>query len=440
MKTKLEIKRMGINGEGIGFWQQKPVFVEGALKDELVLVDHMQSFGKYFKADLVKVIQTNPNRCNIGCKKYQACGGCDLMHANYNYQLQCKQNYLVESLQKYAPKVPLELVEPIIGSTLSWGYRNHAKLLLKKYNNHWHAGLYQSGSNHFQAIDHYCKIHDDNINRLIQLLLVALDESNLTNYDHTKKSGLRAVAIRYVDDQCSITLVTGKESLDKAWIQRLAQLTHATVIAQVMNTTKNMVNILDGNIIYLTKMHHLNVKINELTVAITPQAFFQLNTSGLNQMIQIIDRYLPNCCSLFEGYCGVGLLSLAVSNKIKRGLGVEIVEPAIVAANKNARNNHIDCMQYKVGDSAKELRYYHQKHPVDVVLVDPPRSGLDDNMITTLLKSNIKTIIYVSCNPSTLAKNLSQLNARYKVKAIQPLDMFPQTLHVETVVLLQNTK
>lgn len=431
---------MGINGEGIGFWQQKPVFVEGALKDELVLVDHMQSFGKYFKADLVKVIQTNPNRCNIGCKKYQVCGGCDLMHANYNYQLQCKQNYLVESLQKYAPKVPLELVEPIIGSTLSWGYRNHAKLLLKKYNNHWHAGLYQSGSNHFQAIDHYCKIHDDNINRLIQLLLVALDESNLTNYDHTKKSGLRAVAIRYVDDQCSITLVTGKESLDKAWIQRLAQLTHATVIAQVMNTTKNMVNILDGNIIYLTKMHHLNVKINELTVAITPQAFFQLNTSGLNQMIQIIDRYLPNCCSLFEGYCGVGLLSLAVSNKIKRGLGVEIVEPAIVAANKNARNNHIDCMQYKVGDSAKELRYYHQKHPVDVVLVDPPRSGLDDNMITTLLKSNIKTIIYVSCNPSTLAKNLSQLNARYKVKAIQPLDMFPQTLHVETVVLLQNTK
>ena len=436
-KTRIEVKRLGINGEGIGFWQQKPVFIDGALTNETVLVDNIKSYGKYAKAHLIKVEKASKYRCAPNCKLYGQCGGCNLMHAKYTHQLKAKENYLKESLTKYAPKVNVESFLPIIGSKKNNGYRNHAKLILKKYSGHWHTGLYESGSNHFLTIDQYCLIHDPIINQTIKQLLNCLDNTSYQNFDSKTKLGLRGVAIRYLSGQLSITLVTGKDELSHEFVAQLQQTTKANVIAQIINTSKNVTNLMDGNIRYLTKNHHLNVNVCNLNVSIAPQAFFQLNTHGLEAMVETIDKLLPNNVSLFEGYCGVGLLSLALAKKINYGVGVEIVDAAIVSANKNASNNGIKQMQYKVGDSANELRYEHKKHKFDVVLVDPPRSGLDDNMIKTLLKTNVDSIIYVSCNPSTLAKNLDALKSKYQVKLIQPLDMFPQTMHVESITLLQ---
>lgn len=438
MKINLDIVRMGINGEGIGFWKQKPVFVIGALEGETVTLNKLELKKNYYIGTLDKVISKSKQRINSPCKLYGKCNGCSLLHATYQAQCQFKQDYLLESLAKYGPSIKPSIIKPIIKSKSHFAYRNHAKLLLKKYDGIWHAGLYASGSNRFIRLDDSCLIHDKTINETINKVLTWLNKQSFDNYDEKSKLGLRGITIRYLQKQLSIVLVTGKDSLNQESVSDLINITNACVVAQCINTKRNMVNLLDGQLKYITKEHQLKIKVNDLTIAIGCQSFFQLNYDGLLSMIDVIGKYLPEQGNLFEGYCGVGLLSLANHSKVKSGVGVEIIDNAIVSANKNAKRNRLDQYLFKCGDSAQEFRYLHNKCHFDTVLLDPPRQGLDDAMLQSLLRSNVEHVVYVSCNPSTLAKNLSILAKKYNIESIQPIDMFPQTNLVETVVLLHH--
>ena len=233
-----------------------------------------------------------------------------------------------------------------------------------------------------------------------------------------------------------MVLVGSKDVFDGLDWKGLVKTTGVTVMGSIINTKREIHNLLDGMIMYHTPKHALSFEMNDMVYTIRPQAFFQLNPYQLVTMVQTIASMMPHDARVFEGYCGIGILGLALHTKIKSLVGVEIIDSAIVDARSNAKRNHIAGYTYYCGDSGTLFRKLHRVEPFDILLLDPPRSGLDPVMIQTILHSGVSTIIYVSCNPVTLAKNLKSLSKYYRVDMVQPLDMFPFTPHVETVVLL----
>ena len=437
---KLPIDRCGINGEGIGFQYGKPVFVEGALMDEVVEAMMVETTPRYGKAKLKKVIEPSPHRIQPKCRLSNRCDGCGLNHCDYAGQLMIKTHILNESLLKYGPTIDLHHIHPIVGSSIANGYRDSCKLYFGDDHGKLGVGLYRKNSHDFVLINDRCMVHDPSINALIHSLLHWLNHHHIPLYDRKTKSGLRGMCIRVLNDQASMVLVGSKDVFDRIDWKELVLTTGVSVMGSIINTKREIHNLLDGMIMYHTPKHALSFEMNDMVYTIRPQAFFQLNPYQLVTMIDIIASMMPDRARVFEGYCGIGILGLALHTKIKSLIGVEIIDSAIVDARNNARRNHITGYTYYCGDSATLFRKLHMVEPFDVVLLDPPRSGLDPAMIQTILASGVPTIIYVSCNPVTLAKNLKSLSKHYRVDRIQSLDMFPFTPHVEVVCLLSKLK
>lgn len=432
----LSIERLGINGEGIGFYKGKPIFINGALPDEQISVDNVEYFGKYYKGQLKQVLKKSKYRCNEKCKLSKYCDGCSLQHCQYNQQLIYKKQLLIESLQKYS-SIDTKLVKPLIHSEQQFNYRNQVKLAIKEYDGVLHAGLFAADSNRFIRVDNQCIIHDKRINETIEKCLYLMNRFKMKGFNNKDKKGIRGLVIRYIDKQLSIVIVTGNDKFSDAFKQEILQQTKANVFAQSILTSRNYNNLLSSQIVYFTNQHYIDVSFNNRKFAVSPLSFFQLNTQTAKLMVEYITSKVPDNVTLYEGYCGVGILSLCASDHIKKGYGVEIVKASIDSAKRNAKINHIDHMEYKVGDSGEEFNYISKKEKIDCLLVDPARSGLDNTMIQAIIKSKVKTIIYVSCNMSTLAKNLNDLSKYYQVDSIQPFDMFSNTSLVETVVTLK---
>lgn len=437
---KLPIVRCGINGEGIGFQYGKPVFVEGALMDEVVEAMMVETTPRYGKAKLKKVIEPSPHRIKPRCGLTKRCDGCGLNHCDYAGQLIIKQQILKEALDKYGPTIDIRHIYPIIASSVGHGYRNSCKLFFGDDHGKLGVGLYRKNSHDFVLINDRCMVHDPSINALIHSLLHWLNHHHIPLYDRKTKSGLRGVTIRVLNDQSSMVLVGSKDVFDRINWKELVETTGVTILGSIINTKREIHNLLDGMIMYHTQNHALVYPLMDMVYTIRPQAFFQLNAYQLGSMINIIASMMPDRARVFEGYCGIGILGLALHAKIKSLIGVEIIDSAIVDARNNAKRNHITGYTYHCGDSATLFRKLHMVEPFDVVLLDPPRSGLDPAMIQTILASGVPTIIYVSCNPVTLAKNLKSLSKHYRVDRIQSLDMFPFTPHVETIVLMSRVK
>ena len=436
---KLPIVRCGINGEGIGFQYGKPVFVEGALMDEVVEAMMVETTPRYGKAKLKKVIEPSPHRIKPKCRLSNRCDGCGLNHCDYVGQLMIKSHILNESLLKYGPTIDLHHIHPIIGSSITNGYRDSCKLYFGDDHGKLGVGLYRKNSHDFVLINDQCTIHDPAINTLIRLLLDWLNHHHFPLYDRKTKSGLRGVCIRVLNDQASMVLVGSKDVFDRIDWKELVLTTGVSVMGSIINTKREIHNLLDGMIMYHTPKHALSFEMNDMVYTIRPQAFFQLNPDQLVTMIDIIASMMPDRARVFEGYCGIGILGLALHTKIKSLIGVEIIESAIVDARSNAKRNRIDGYTYYCGESAALFRKLDRVEPFDILLLDPPRSGLDSAMIQTIIHSGVPTIIYVSCNPVTLAKNLKSLSKHYRVDRLQPLHMFPFTPHVETIVALHRT-
>ena len=432
---KVCIQRIGINGEGIGFSNGKPVFIDGAMVGETVIGKVVETNPRYLKVKLMKVVEPSKHRVIPTCRLARYCDGCALAHCDQVAQTTYKQMILEEALNKYGPTMKYP-INPLIPSIKQYGYRNSCKLFFGDDHGKIAVGLYKKNSHDFVIINDQCIIHDALINQTIRSLLLWLNQHHIKVYDRKTKSGLRGVCIRVLDGKTSMILVGTHDVFSSMDFQSLIGATKVDVLGTIINTKREIHSLSDGNIMYHTQKHALDLSMDDMVFTIRPQAFFQLNLDQLNTMVQTIKQYLPNNRRVFEGYCGIGILGLLLHGKINSLDGVEIVESAIVDAKANAKANRINGFNYHCGDSAQWFRKQHMVKPYDVVLVDPPRSGLDDAMVQTILYSKVKTIIYVSCNPVTLAKNLKVLSKKYRIDMVQPLDMFPNTPHVETIVLL----
>lgn len=434
---RVRIEKMGINGEGIGYINKKPVFVPGALVEEEVDIEVVQQFKTYAIGKMKRVAVFSKHRVKPKCYVQGRCQACSLMTADADAQLEYKRDLLKQSLIKYAQINP-RLIEPMVGGEQSFGYRNQCKLPIvkNKETGVLESGMYIPNSNYFLPIEH-CIIHEPDIESMRKQIMKVLNTYKLRTYDYHQKRGIRTLIIRGFEGAFQVTLVTGEDKLPESMIEELMALPGMVSLWQSIHTIKKTPDIFGKKMILLGGESRLPFVFDGLKLQVSPRSFFQLNTEQAKKLYHTILEMVKGPKDLIvEAYSGIGAISLYLKDQAKEIIGIESIKDAVVNAAQNAKMNQADNVRFICADAGEKLTYIAKKRKLDMVIVDPPRTGLDDVMLECLIRSKVKEIIYVSCNPATLGKNLDVLCNYYKVERIVPIDMFPNTQHVETVVLM----
>lgn len=432
---KVTIKKTGINGEGIGYIDRMPVFVPQALIGEEVEIRIVDKQKRYATAELLRVVKSSKNRIRPKCFIQNTCGACPLMIARYPVQLEYKQDLLKQSLIKYAQIDPRKVAR-VKASEDVFGYRNQFKLPCAMEEGRLVSGLFMPNSNYFIDVKK-CWIHEDGLERVRMDIMHVLNTHGCVSYNPHDKKGIRNLVVRGFDNRYQCTIVTGNDELDERLISDLMRIKGLTSLWQSIHTIKKTPEVFGNKMMHLAGETSLAMELDGLKLQISPRSFFQLNSKQAVQLYRTIASMVKEDNELIvEAYSGIGAISLYLKDKAKEIIGIESIKDAVVNANQNAALNGCEHVSFLCDDAANKLTYLSKKRSIDVLVVDPPRSGLDDAMLDCILRSKIKNIIYVSCNPATLGKNLAVLSSRYNVDKIQPIDIFPHTPHVETVCLL----
>ena len=431
MTMKLEIKKAGINGEGIAFYKRKPVFIEGCFPEEIVEAK-LYDEGRHYRGELLKIIRRSKERIKVPCEHQRRCGGCALMPVTYSEQLKIKKQLLEGALYKYTGEdIGVGQITP---SDKQLFYRNKCNLPIVEKDGVLINALYASGSNHPVYINH-CLIHDLKVEEIRIKVMKILNKHKYRQYDHHLKQGLRQLMIRGFDKQYQMVLITGKDTIDEDTVNDLKKIDGLISVYQGVNTHKNPVKMMPEDLHLLYGEKKIQLKLGKYRLRVSPQAFFQLNQDQAEKIYEEVRSLIDDDCeTIVEAYCGIGAISLYLSDKAKQIIGIEIVDRAIKDARENAKLNNINNTTFMTDDAPKAIRRILKEQSIDILVVDPPRTGLDDELLLSIMKSKIRKIIYVSCNPATLAKNLDVLTDKYHIETIKGFDMFPNTPHCEVVV------
>ena len=433
---KIEFVKLGINGEGIGYLQKKPVFCPGVLPGETAEVRITEQQPSYCRAECVKVLKQAAARRKPSCGIQSLCGGCALMHMDYREQLVWKKRLLEEALFKYA-NVKRTLIREIRPSEALLGYRSQCKIpLAEDKAGTLVSGMYQPGSNHFQTV-RSCRIHSPEVEAVRIAALDVLNHYHCQAYDRVKQTGFRYLVIRSAEGKTQLTLVTGKNTLPDELIRSLAAIPSVVSVAQSVNTGKHAPGIFGSAARILAGDDYLRFTVSGLDVRLSPESFFQLNIQQAAAMYEAAVSKIDPCDTLVEAYAGIGLMSMMAKDKAKQIFAVESVAAATANARVTAEENGIRKIRFLTMDAADGLKRVSLTHTVDTLLADPPRSGMDDAMLEAIETVLPKKIIYISCNPATLAKNLKVLKHHYQVRTVIPFDLFPMTPHVESITVLE---
>ncbi len=440
----ITIKRIGINGEGIGYYKRLAIFVNGVIPGEEVTVRVKEVYDKYAKAELVKIKKSNAElRTTPLCKYYGRCGGCQLQHINYDYSLKIKKFLVEEAFKRYYPKdLNPVIFKDVIGMENPWHYRNKTKLPVRYDGEKIVTGLYEENANSLVYIDD-CLIEREDIRKCVQQICQVLSKAQIIAYNpRTKEGVLRNIVVRSskLTKEIQVTLILYKE--DKRTIKiagELIDLENVNSVFYSINSDPDGLETLNTKTIKIIGQDNIKEAIGDYRFNILPASFFQLNleqTKKLYDYVVSVSKFKGHE-NVLDAYCGVGTIGLYVSKYVKSVKGIDTNKQAIENAKENALENKANNVDFYFGNLLPHLHTFKAKGwTPDVVIVDPPRSGLDLNVIKYLQDNPVQKIIYVSCNPATLAKNCTHLMSNYVIMSIQPLDMFPQTADVETVVCL----
>lgn len=439
LKQKMRIIKTGINGEGIGYISKVPVFVEGALVDELVEIEITEQFGSYKKARTVRVIEKSPFRVKPRCPLSEKCGGCSMMICDYKQQLVVKKELLRETLKKYA-NIDGSIIEDVIPNPNPFNYRNQCKLPVKWLKGTLYSGMFEANSSRLVYMDD-CQIHEKGLDKTRMAIMKVLNEFGFRDYNDQIERGIRKIVLRGFDGKYQCTLVTGKMKIEQEVVDAVLAIEGVTSFYQNVNLSKKNVETFGKEFIHLGGVKTLELKIDCVVLRLSPASFFQLNLEQAKNLYRTAISLLEPCGTLVEAYSGIGAISLLARSKADKVIGIEFGRDAVKNASNNARLNHCeDQVKFIMGDAGEEMKYIAKQGDIDALIVDPPRAGLDEAMIENILRSRPKQIIYISCNPATLARNLNDLLDRYEIQRIIPFDMFSQTPHIETVVYLTRIK
>ncbi len=433
---KLEIKKLGINGEGIGYYQRKPVFVPGCFPNEIVDARIVKRNETYFIARKEKTLKTIPEHKKAKCGN-EACPGCPFISIDYEKQLQYKTDLFVEALEKYADVSEL-IIHPIVENP-ERHYRNQLKLPFALHQGKIRLGICEPNSNHIVPVKN-CYVHTDGLNAMAKKILTVLNRYQIAVDERGNKNGLRYLLLRGFEEEYQATFVTSAHILEGEALESLKEIDGLVSIYESVITDKRVLTFFKKDISHLYGRRKIRCSLKDFTIYLSPSAFFQLNRTQAIRMYEHAATYLDADETVLDAYCGIGSMSLFLKQKAKKVIGIENNPLAITDAKKNAEENRQKDLEFICGDAAKELLILNKSHHFDTIVVDPPRSGLSDQMIDAILKSKAKKLVYVSCNPSTLAKNLQRLSTNYQLVETTPYDLFSETPLVESVTYLQRKK
>lgn len=441
----LTIKRLGINGEGVGYFKRGVVFVPGALPGEEIVAEATKIHPKYAEAKVKKIRKASEHRVQPQCPVYEQCGGCQVQHLDYTQQLREKRDIVKQALERHTKFNVDQLdIKETIGMDNPWNYRNKSQFQVGAKDGNIIAGLY--GLNSHDLIDiPECIVQHPFSNEITVTVKEAMQQLGIPAYDEKKKSGIvRTVIVRtgFETKEVQVVIVTISEKLPKK--NRLIQIIqekHPEVKSIVQNVNKEQTSLIFGDkTIQLAGEPIINETLGDLSYELSARTFFQLNPT---QTVKLYDEAkkaaaLTGKENVVDAYCGVGTIGLWLSNEAKEVRGMDIIPESIEDAKKNAKRHGKTNTKFEVGKAEDVLPRWiaYDNWKPDVIVVDPPRTGCDQQLLISILNAEPKKIVYVSCNPSTLAKDIQQLSKKYKVNYIQPVDMFPHTAHVECVAQL----
>lgn len=448
----VEITDTGIEGEGIGKTDGFILFVKDAVIGDTVQVKVMKAKKNYAYAKLEKVLVPSPFRVQPPCSFHRQCGGCQLQPLSYEKQLEFKQNKIRNNLIRiggFSPEHIDACMEPIIGMEDPWHYRNKAQFPFG-YDKEGNVvtGFY-AGRSHNIIANTDCALGVEENKTVLETILAYMKKYGVSAYDETSGKGLiRHVLIRkgFASGQLMACVVINGNKLpeEKALAEDLWKIPGMTSVSVNVNTERTNV-ILGKKVRVLKGEEKIEDTIGDVVFRISPLSFYQVNPVQTKKLYGQALEYagLTGEETVWDLYCGIGTISLFLAKKAKKVYGVEIVPEAIADAKENAARNGITNAEFFVGKAEEVLPQKYEEEGVyaDVIVVDPPRKGCDEKCLETMVRMRPERIVYVSCDSATLARDLKYLGEMgYEVRKWRGCDMFPGTVHVETVVLLSKLK
>lgn len=438
----IDISGMGSEGEGIGKVEGFTVFIQGALINEKVKAKIIKLSKSYSIGKLLEVIVPSKYRQEPICSIYKRCGGCQLQHMSYEGQLDFKRNRVKDALERIGGLKDIG-VKPVLGMKEPLRYRNKVQLPVGGADKPV-IGFYSPRSHDIIDMDK-CYIQNEAADRVVKLTREWIEKYGIKPYDEAYHTGLlRHIMVRqaYRTGEAMVVLVTNGREIPHVdeYIEAVRKnIENITGVLQNINTSKTNV-ILGPENVLLWGRETITDYIGRFKFNISPHSFFQVNPLQTEVLYSKALEFagLTGKETVFDAYCGTGTISLFLADKAKKVYGVEIIPQAIENANENAKLNGVTNAEFITGEAEKVIpELIHEGIRADVVVVDPPRKGCEESLLHTIGDMAPDRIVYVSCDPGTLARDLAIITKLgYEVKEVQPVDMFPETAHVECVVLI----
>lgn len=442
----LSIEGVSHQGWGVGRFLGFTVFVPGALPGETVEAEVSLIKKNYASGLLKKVLSEAAGRVVPRCEVFDRCGGCQLQHAEYSFQLEMKRKTVQDALSRIArmPEVP---VHPVLGMEEPWGYRNRVQFHVSYSGKSLRLGFFETGT-HQVVQGAGCHLVPEIFNRMAYFLEKELSRHLELGQSDGNQRPLKHVVFKTSRStgETAVIFVTGAASvsgLDQVAYSLVQAFPGVVSVMQNINTSAAP-RIFGSQWRLLAGQETITDKIGDLVFSVSPPSFVQINPVQVEVLYRKVLEYaeLKGTETVIDIYCGIGTISLFLARQASRVYGVEEVEAAVDDAKKNAALNDIKNCEFQAGKAEEVLpRLLQEGICPDVAVVDPPRKGCAPEVLDAITKMKPSRIIYVSCDPGTLARDLRVLNEKgYSIKEVQPVDMFAQTVHVETVVMMSRVE
>lgn len=436
-EVECEIERLGVNGEGIASYNGKIVFIPFACVGERVLAHVIFDKKDYFVAKVVKVLRESNDRVQAPCPYFGKCGGCDVQHLNYISQLALKKIIVETALNKYA-KINAK-VNDVVASEKQYRYRNKFSFPVGcDVDGNIKIGMFKKNSHEIIEIED-CLLQSERAKKIISIFKNFMISQNVSAYNESTKKGIvKHIVVREHAESFILTVVVTDEKFNN----------FEPLITQLNNEFNSFgiiknVNKLNNNVIFGKEDYFIyglsELRINEfnLNYSVNNRSFLQVNDYIKYKIYEKIIDSIKDHRYIIDAYSGAGLLSAILATHAENVYGIEIVPEATKNADELKIKNELNNLTNICGDCAKVLPELANKLKSDFSLIlDPPRKGVSEEVLGAVLNSEPSQIIYLSCNPATLARDLNSLKEKYEIEYIQPYDMFPQTANVETLVCL----
>ena len=454
-----KLKLSGVGSLGKGFAKtidKKIIFTKYGIPGDIVDVNIRKKRSSYLEGDIIKIHKQSKLRVKPKCSHFKLCGGCNWQNMEYDYQLKYKNDQVLQNLMRIG-KIQVDKILPIIKSDKQYYYRNkmeysfsNSRWITKKeinsqkeIKNKNALGFHKSGM-WSKIIDiNKCYLQENISNKIRNYTKDLSLKLEISFFDLKKQSGdLRNLMIRTSKNKeimVFFQIFKISDKIKQLFDKIIIQFPEITCLQYVINKKKND-TIYDLRPVCYHGKKYITETIGKYHFRISAKSFFQTNSYQIDKLYNIVKRFanLSGSEIVYDLYCGTGSISIYLSSYAKKIIGIEVIVDAVVAAKENAKANNINNTTFLQGDVKeilKKRRLLSQKP--DVIIVDPPRNGLDKLVVESIIKSNVTKIIYVSCNSATQARDLNILSEYYNLTKSQAIDMFPQTYHVENVVLLE---